>query len=157
MEKKFKTREELAQIVKRLRKMGYSSGLINGVFDILHEGHIQIIEEAKVFSDILIIALNSDKSTAAIKGRNRPILKEHERIRIISSIEGVDFVTIFDEETAAETLRIIRPDFHIKGGEYRGKPLPEEKITMRYGIKTILLGDKKINSTTDIIQKIKKL
>ncbi len=157
MERKFKKREELAEIVKTLRKMGFTTGLINGVFDLLHIGHIEIIKEAKSICDILILALNSDVSTSKIKGRGRPIICEDERIRIVSAIEDVDFVTIFDEETASEILKIIRPDFHFKGGEYRGKRLPEEKIDRKFHIKTILLGDKKINSTTDIINKIKGL
>ncbi len=155
MEKKFRKRERLARTVSILRKMGFTTGLINGVFDLIHGGHIEVLEEAKNLCDILIVAINSDRSAMAIKGVKRPILNERERIKIISAMEYVDFVTIFDEETASETLRIIRPDFHIKGGEYRGRRLPEKKTGRKYKIKTILLGDSKINSTTDIINKIK--
>ncbi len=157
MEKKFRRRERLAQIISLLRKKGYTSGLINGVFDLIHAGHIQIIEEAKKFCDILIVAINSDNSASRLKGEGRPVLSQQERIRIISAIEDVDFVTVFDETTASRTLRIIRPDFHIKGGEYRGKILPEKSLTEKYGIRTILIGERKINSTTDIIKKIKGL
>lgn len=154
---KFRTPDELSKIVRILKKKGYTVGLINGVFDLIHSGHIEIIEEAKGFCDVLIVALNSDISTAKIKGEGRPILNQDERVRIISAIEGVDFVTIFDEETASGILRTIRPDFHIKGVEYRGKILPEKEVTSRYKIKTILVGSRKLNSTTDIIKKIKDL
>lgn len=155
MERKFKKREELSLIIKTLKDMGYTIGLINGAFDLIHSGHIDIIEEAKRLCDILIIALNSDKSIAKLKGKGRPILTQKERIKILSAIEEVDFVTIFDEITASKTLKIIRPDLHIKGCEYRGKELPEAKITKKLNIKTILIGDKKVNSTTQIIKKIK--
>lgn len=157
MEKKFKSREELGKIVRILKKMHYKVGLINGVFDLIHSGHIDIMSKAKKLCDILIIALNSDISTRRIKGDKRPILNENDRIKILSAIEYVDFVTIFDEETASKTLKIIKPDFHIKGVEYKNRSLPERKITRRLGIKTILLGAKKLNSTTDIIKKIKSL
>ncbi|MGB9599907.1 MAG: D-glycero-beta-D-manno-heptose 1-phosphate adenylyltransferase, partial [Myxococcota bacterium] len=73
------------------------------------------------------------------------------------AIEDVDFITLFDEETASETLRIIMPDFHIKGVEYKNKNLPEKCISGKLGIKTILLGTKKLNSTSDIIKRIKSL
>ncbi|MCX7943648.1 MAG: adenylyltransferase/cytidyltransferase family protein [Deltaproteobacteria bacterium] len=157
MEKKYREREILSKIVRKLRKSGFKVGLINGVFDLLHSGHIQIMMESKKFCDILIVALNSDSSTKKIKGKSRPILNQDERIKIISAIEYVDYVTIFDERTASKTLKIIKPTFHIKGGEYKNIQLPEKNLTQRHGIKTILIGDKKLNSTTDIIQKIKEL
>lgn len=157
MERKFKDRKELSDIVSHLKGAGYTSGVINGVFDIIHAGHIYIISEAKRYCDILIVALNSDKSVSRLKGEGRPILKEGERIEIISALEDVDFVTLFDERTAARTLQIIRPDFHIKGTEYRHQRLPEEGIDKQYNIKILLLGDRKINSTSDIIKRIKSL
>lgn len=157
MERKFKDRKELSDIVSHLKRGGYTSGIVNGVFDIIHAGHIYIISEAKRYCDILIVALNSDRSVSRLKGERRPILKEVERINIISALEDVDFVTLFDEGTAARTLQIIRPDFHIKGVEYRYQRLPEEDIDKKYNIKILLLGDRKINSTSDIIKQIKSL
>ncbi len=157
MVRKYKTRSELGDIVSNLKSQGITTGLINGVFDLIHSGHIYIISEAKRFCDVLIIALNSDSSVRKFKGNNRPILKQNERIDIISALEDVDFVTLFDEKTASKTISIIRPDFHIKGGEYKGKTLPEEKTDRLFNIKILLLGDKKLNSTSDIIDRIKLL
>jgi len=154
---KYKSRIQLSRIVRNLKREGYRVGLINGVFDLIHAGHIDIIEKAKRLCDYLIVAINSDSSTRRLKGRGRPILNERERIRIVSALSDVDFVTVFNEDTAKETLAIIRPDFHIKGVEYRGKTLPEEEIDTRYKIKLILLGTKKLNSTSDIIKRIKSI
>jgi len=154
---KYRSRAQLGRIVKRLKREGYRVGLINGVFDLIHAGHIDIIERAKRVCDYLIVAINSDSSTRRLKGKGRPVLKEEERIKIISALSDVDFVTVFDEDTADKTLEIIKPDFHIKGIEYKGKTLPESKTDKKYNIKVILLGSKKLNSTTDIIKKIKSI
>ena len=95
---KIKTREEIIQIVEQLRKEGKKIATINGSFDLLHAGHLDILEEAAKQGDILIVGLNSDKSVKSYKGENRPIISEEHRARMLANLHLVDYITLFDEK-----------------------------------------------------------
>ena len=90
----------------------------NGCFDIIHPGHIHVLSQAKLFGDILVVGLNSDKSVKNLKGKERPLVNESDRAKILLSIKYVDYVTIFDESTPKDIIEKIKPDTLVKGGDY---------------------------------------
>ena len=113
-----KTRDEIKNIADKLRHENKKIVTINGTFDILHSGHLYILEEAKKQGDILIVGLNSDSSVKKNKGESRPINNEMERAKMLSSLKAVDYVVIFDEQTPIELLKVIKPNVHVNGSEY---------------------------------------
>ena len=90
----------------------------NGCFDIIHPGHIHVLSQAKLLGDILVVGLNSDKSVKNLKGKERPLVNESDRAKILLSIKYVDYVTIFDESTPKDIIEKIKPDTLVKGGDY---------------------------------------
>ena len=151
---KVKTREELLQIVKKLKSKGNKIVTTNGIYDILHVGHTQLLNTAKSFGDILILAINTDASTKRYKGPKRPINTESERAELAANLSAVDYVVLFDEDTPKELLNEIQPNIHVKGGDYKESDLPESKIVQKYGgeIKIVKLVEGK--SSTNTITKI---
>lgn len=150
---KIKTREAIASIAKRLREQDKTVVMTGGVFDILHPGHTRCLGKAKSFGDRLIVAINSDRSTTAIKGPSRPINHQKFRAEVIAALESVDYVTIFDELTPTEIINEVQPDIWVKGGDYKNRDLPEARIIKAYGGK-IRIVPGKIYSVTEMINKI---
>ncbi len=146
----------LAGILKGLRASGKTVALTNGVFDILHVGHLRYLEDAKSRSDFLVVAVNNDKSAEAIKGKGHPVVPAAERMELLSGLWVVDYVTVFADETADRLIELIQPDFYVKGTDYNTKTLPERKTLKTLSIKPLFLGDKKSHATSQLIQKIKK-
>lgn len=97
----------------------------NGCYDLLHVGHVRLLQMARALGDILVVGINSDASVRRLKGSTRPIVGEAERAEVLAALECVSFVTIFDEDTPVETLRALRPNVHVKGGDYVPENLPE--------------------------------
>jgi rfaE bifunctional protein nucleotidyltransferase chain/domain len=151
--KKFIKREELEERVKSIRGKR-SIVTLNGSFDLLHAGHLEIIFEAKKLGDILIVALNSDESIKKNKGEKRPIIPLKFRKVLMAAIEFVDYVTSFDEEDPREILKVIRPDIHVNGEEY-GLNCIESDIVKKFGGKIHLVKKYFSLSTSKIIEKIK--
>jgi len=149
-----KARKELSSIVKRLKKRGKKIVFANGCFDILHVGHIRYLKGAKKKGDVLIVGINSDKSVRRIKGRGRPILSQGDRAKLVSAIEVVDYVTIFNEDNVERTLEVLRPDIHVKGTDYTKDTVPEKETAKRLGIKIVIAGDKKRHSTKELLKTI---
>jgi D-beta-D-heptose 7-phosphate kinase / D-beta-D-heptose 1-phosphate adenosyltransferase len=112
-------RNELQSILRSEQLSGRKVVFTNGVFDLIHPGHIRYLRAAKELGDILVVAINTDNSVRRLKGEDRPILPEHERVKIIASLEMVDYVTLFDEDTPFEVISRLRPDVLVKGGDYR--------------------------------------
>lgn len=112
------SREQLAEIVAEEQAAGARCVFTNGVFDLLHVGHAQLLWRARALGDLLIVGLNSDASTRRLKGSARPLTPEAERAELIASLAMVDYVTIFDEDTARETIAALRPAVYVKGGDY---------------------------------------
>jgi D-beta-D-heptose 7-phosphate kinase/D-beta-D-heptose 1-phosphate adenosyltransferase len=122
----------------------------NGVFDIIHPGHIKLLKMSKSFGDILIVALNSDNSVKKIKGSSRPIMPLEDRIEIISSIMYVDLVVSFEEDTPYEIIKFLKPDVLVKGGDYR-----LDNVVGREIVKEVKLVDYvSTYSTTNVIKRI---
>lgn len=128
----------------------------NGCFDILHIGHIEYLQSASEFGDILIVGINSDDSVKILKGEHRPVNNEDSRASIVSCLGFVDYSVIFSEDTPIEFLQRVRPHIHIKGGDYKNKELPEKKVVEEYGGIVKILPHYQGFSTTNIIEKIMK-
>ncbi len=154
---KIKSLSSLKDIVKNLKKEEKTIVLANGAFDLLHYGHIVYLKKAKELGDILIVAINSDSSVKKLKGENRPIMNEKERSLLVASINIVDYVVIFEEDTVKNILKELKPHFHVKGPDYTVETVAESKFSASLGIRTIIVGEKKEHSTTDIIKKIEEL
>lgn len=142
---------ELSDLVVRisaLKKQGKTIALANGGFDLFHVGHARYLHESALQADILVVAVNSDRSLSRLKGPDRPILPEAERISILCSVEGVDFVIAFDEPTVTEVLLAIKPNVHCKGSDYTAETVPEADVVHSYGGKVVIVGGKKVRSTS---------
>src|SRR5262245_7824715 len=112
------SRNELAEARAKWREGGLTVVLKNGCYDILHPGHIRLLEQARSLGDLLILALNTDSSVSRIKGPGRPLIPENERARMATALEAVDAVTLFDEETPRELISEILPDVLVKGADW---------------------------------------
>lgn len=148
LEEKIKSLDEICQILKNSDK---KIVFTNGCFDILHAGHIKYLNKAKKLGDILIIGLNSDSSVKRLKGKTRPINSQDSRALLLSALEFVDFVVIFDEDTPLNLIEKIRPDILVKGADYAGK----EVIGSNIAKEVVLVDFEDGFSTTNIINKIK--
>lgn len=151
---KIKDIEEITTIVEHLKKEGKIIVFTNGCFDILHSGHIQYLYDAKRLGDILIIGLNSDSSIKRIKGEKRPIINEWERAYILSALEMVDFIVIFDEDTPYELIKAIKPNILVKGGDWDIEKIVGRDIVESYGGKVLNIPFVEGKSTTNIIQRV---
>ncbi|MEK6949532.1 MAG: D-glycero-beta-D-manno-heptose 1-phosphate adenylyltransferase [Nanoarchaeota archaeon] len=157
MGKKILSREELKKEVETLRKKNKKIITTNGVFDILHIGHIRYLQEAKKLGDILIVAVNSDSSVKKIKGPKRPLNNENDRAEALAALECVDYVSIFSEENPIKTFEIIKPNIHVKGGDYKINQIIEKNIIEKNNGKIVLIPKVEGYSTTAFIEKIIKV
>lgn len=155
--RKIKSLSKLKRIIRGLKEKRKKIVFTNGCFDILHSGHIKYLEAAKGKGDILVVAINSDKSIKGIKGEGRPIIGDKERAEIVSALECVNYVTIFNENTPIETIKALSPDVLIKGGDWRKKDIVGSGYVESYGGKVITGPYIKGYSTTRIIDRIKKI
>jgi len=151
---KIKIINQLKDISERLRNGNKIVITTNGVFDIIHIGHIRYLQEAKKLGDVLIVAVNSDSSTKKIKGPERPLNNENDRAEALAALECVDYVTVFEEENPINFLEIIKPHIHAKGGDYKIEKIIEKETVEKNGGKIILIPEVKEYSTTDFINKI---
>ncbi len=148
-------KNELQDLLKKLRNEHKTIVTTNGCFDILHVGHVRYLQKAKSFGDILIVALNSDKSVKSIKGESRPINNENDRAEVLSALRSVDYVVLFDEDSPINLLLEIKPDVHTKGADYTIETLPEAKGIMASGGRIEFISFVEGKSTTSIINKLK--
>lgn len=126
----------------------------NGCFDILHRGHLSYLNEAKSLGDILVIGVNSDKSVKRLKGENRPINSELDRVFMLENLKSVDCVFIFEEDTPYELIKKIQPDILVKGGDWKPEQIVGHDIVATLGGKTLSLNFEDGYSTTNLIQKV---
>jgi rfaE bifunctional protein nucleotidyltransferase chain/domain len=150
------TRSELVEALRPLRAGGMTIALANGLFDLLHVGHLRFLEGASLEADLLVVAVNSDVSARALKGPDRPLVPESERAELVAGFESVDYVTIFDEGTVEALLRALRPDVHCKGTDYTAESVPERAVAQELGIRIAIVGDAKAHATRDLIRQIRK-
>lgn len=146
---KLRRLEELPELLK-----GKKVVLANGCFDILHVGHLRYLEEARTLADVLVVAVNSDRSMRLIKDAGRPILPEGERVALVSALRCVDYVVLFDEPDVSSVLETLRPVVHAKGTDYTEQTVPERDKVLSYGGSVRITGDPKDHSTRGIIERI---
>ena len=148
---KLKPLTELKKITSKLKKDGKTIVFTNGCFDILHPGHIKILEVAKNKGDILIVGLNSDSSVKKIKGSKRPILNEMARIKILKQISIIDYIILFTETTPYRIIRAIKPDILVKGEDWAKNKIVGQELVRKVCRVKMYRG----YSTTKIIERIK--
>lgn len=147
-------RDELAQTSAELKKNGKHLVTTNGCFDLLHIGHVRILQASKKLGDILIVGINSDESVRQLKGNGRPVTPEAERAEILASLACVDYVTIFNEGTPVEFLKEVQPHTHVKGSDYKPGDLAETPVVESFGGTVKILDLIPGHSTTSILNKI---
>ncbi|MBV9792261.1 MAG: adenylyltransferase/cytidyltransferase family protein [Chloroflexi bacterium] len=158
--------EELVQLREQWRTRGLRVVFTNGIFDLLHVGHLQYLEAARALGDLLIVGLNSDSSTRQLKGPKRPLIPESERSTLLLGLRPVDYVTLFEDRTAERLVATLQPDVYVKGGDYSlsagdqtsgsttSKVLPEARIVQGYGGQVELINYLAGHSTTELIERI---
>jgi D-beta-D-heptose 7-phosphate kinase/D-beta-D-heptose 1-phosphate adenosyltransferase len=153
---KIKTLPELLPIINSLKMLGKTIAFTNGVFDILHEGHIASLSQAAREGDFLVVAVNGDASVKRLKGDSRPINNENSRALLIASMLMVDAVIIFHEDTPLELIKAIMPDVLVKGGDYSVEQIAGSKEVIGNGGRVVINPIVEGFSTTSIIQKMKQ-
>lgn len=157
MREKIVDRTALIAARQRWREMGRRVVFTNGCFDLLHPGHVQYLTEARALGDALIVALNSDGSVRRLKGEGRPILNETERAEVMAALEAVDLVTVFDEQTPRQLIAALLPDVLVKGGDWPVDQIVGREEVETAGGRVFSLPYRRGASTTDIIERIRKL
>ena len=145
---------QLAAILEEHRRRGRTAAFANGLFDLLHVGHVRYLEAAAREADILVVGVNSDASARAVKGQGRPIVPAVERAEILAALESVTYVVIFEEPTCDALLALLKPDVHCKGTDYTPESVPEAATVKAYGGRVAIVGDPKDHATRDIIASI---
>ena len=141
------------QVIK-WRGLGKKIGFTNGCFDLLHPGHIALLESSKTHCDILVVGLNSDRSVAKLKGSARPIQDQLSRKTILTALKAVSLVIIFDEETPETLIKQLKPDIIVKGGDYNIEDIIGADFVRSYGGEVLTIPYLEGNSSTYIIDKV---
>ena len=128
--------------------------LANGLFDVLHVGHVRYLEGARAAGRSLLVAVNSDASARRLKGPGRPVTPLQERLEIVAALGCVDWVTWFEEESVEPLLRLLKPAIHAKGTDYTEESVPERAVTRELGIRTVIVGDPKRHASSEMIRRI---
>jgi rfaE bifunctional protein nucleotidyltransferase chain/domain len=136
------------------RRVGKRLVLANGCFDLLHVGHVRYLQDARRLGDVLLVGVNSDRAVSRLKGPGRPIMTAAERAELVGSLAGVDGVVIFEEDTADELVRALRPSVHAKGTDYTVESVPEGAAVRETGGRIAIAGDPKQHATRDLIRLI---
>jgi D-beta-D-heptose 7-phosphate kinase/D-beta-D-heptose 1-phosphate adenosyltransferase len=151
---KLKNLDELAALAAQARQNGKSVVFTNGCFDILHRGHVHVLRQAKAAGDLLIVALNSDRSVQEIKGANRPVLPETDRIELIGAMEMVDYVIIFDDPDPYKLIAAIKPNVLAKGGDWSAEKIIGADVVEQAGGRVVVIPYLKGFSSSAIIERI---
>jgi D-beta-D-heptose 7-phosphate kinase/D-beta-D-heptose 1-phosphate adenosyltransferase len=148
-------RTQLASRISATRASRGNVVFTNGVFDLLHVGHVRYLEFARSLGAMLVVGVNSDASVRALgKGPGRPIVAQAERAEIVAALECVDFVCVFDETRPDETIRAVRPDIHVKSAKYAAADLPEAATVAEVGGEIVIAPHVEGISTTDIVRRV---
>jgi rfaE bifunctional protein nucleotidyltransferase chain/domain len=158
MQKKiYKLNRDLDLLINTLKSQGKKIVFTNGVFDIIHRGHVEYLNEAKSHGDILIVGLNSDSSVKKIKGESRPVNNENDRAFVLINLKAVDYVIIFEEDTPYNLIKAVVPHVLVKGGDWKPEDIVGSDIVLNSGGEVFSLKYIDGYSTTEIIKKSQKL
>lgn len=153
---KIVSRQGLTGILDEHRRAGRKIIFANGVFDLLHVGHVRYLEAARAEGDVLVVAVNSDSSTRKLKGPGRPILTERARATLVAALKSVNYVVIFDELDVKSLLKELQPDVHAKGTDYTADTVPERELAALLGIRVAIVGDAKQHSTRELLARLRQ-
>jgi len=154
MDAKIKKISALSRLLAGLRKKKKKIVFTNGCFDILHIGHVRYLKKAKALGDILVVGLNSDKSVKMIKGKARPLNKQGDRAGVLACFSCVDYITVFTQRTPERSIRTIRPDVLVKGGDWKIEEIVGGDFVKSYGGSVVTIPFVKGYSTTSLIERI---
>ena len=152
---KILSREGLHGVLEEHRRAGRKVVFANGVFDLLHAGHVRYLQAARAEGEVLVVGINSDASTRKLKGEGRPILTERARAALVAALGAVDYVVIFDELDVKSLLREFQPDVHAKGTDYTAETVPERDLAALLGIRVAIVGDPKRHSTRELLARLR--
>jgi rfaE bifunctional protein nucleotidyltransferase chain/domain len=148
--------KDLVDAVTRDRTAGRTIAFANGCFDLLHVGHVRYLQAAAQEAGRLVVAVNDDPSTTALKGPGRPIIAAADRAELVSGIRHVDYVLIFGDRTVERLLTLLKPDVHCKGTDYSIDTVPERAVVRAYGGRIAIVGDAKSHSTRDLVARLQR-
>ena len=148
-------REEAREYAERRRGEGKVVAFTNGVFDLLHPGHVRYLQQARALGDVLVVGLNSDRSVRRNKGEGRPITAEHERAELLAALECVDVVVLFGEDTPADIVRAVQPDILVKGADWPADQIVGRDTVEARGGRVVLMAVEQGYSTTALVRKIR--
>ena len=152
--KKIESRKRVADICQNLKAQGKKIGFTSGVFDILHAGHVEYLEDASRICDVLVVGVNSDRSVRKYKGGARPIINETQRLKVIAALESVDYTFLFSERRNGKNINLLKPHYYIKAGDYSSHQLTSSKFIEAYGGEVKIIPIKEKISTSLIIDRI---
>ena len=153
---KIVSRQGLTAILDEHRRASRKIVFANGVFDLLHVGHVRYLAAASVEGDVLVVGIDSDSSTRKLKGPGRPILTERARATLVAALKSVNYVVIFDEPDVNSLLKELQPDVHAKGTDYTADTVPERELAALLGIRVAIVGDPKQHSTRDLLARLRQ-
>jgi D-glycero-beta-D-manno-heptose 1-phosphate adenylyltransferase len=137
------------------RRSGRTVALANGVFDLLHVGHVRYLQGAKAEADVLVVGVNADDSVRRLKGPGRPILPAADRALLVAAQRAVDHVVVFEEDDVRRLVEALRPDVHCKGTDYTPETVPEGDLVRAYGGRVAIVGDPKDHDTRALLQRLR--
>ncbi len=152
-----RSHRSLARLIQRLKQSHKRIVFTNGCYDLLHVGHVILLERAKRLGDVLVVGLNSDRSIQGLKGPGRPITPEGERARILAALASVDFVTLFDDPTPFRLIALLKPDVLVKGADWAAGQIVGEALVRQWGGRVVRLPLVAGHSTTKLIRRIRRL
>jgi len=147
----------LAQTVRRLKRQGRRIVFTNGCFDLLHVGHVMLLERAKWLGDVLIVAINSDRSIRTLKGTGRPIIPQRDRARCLAALASVDYVTVFDDASPLRLITRLKPDVLVKGADWRPSEIVGHEVVRRHGGRVVRVPLVNGYSTSELLGRLNQL
>lgn len=144
---------EACAFVQEVRARGGTVAFTNGCFDLLHAGHVHLLETARSLASALVVGVNGDESVRRLKGPGRPLQRQEDRARVVAALRAVDCVVVFDEPTAGQLIRELRPDVYVKGGDWSLASLPEREVAEAVGARIVLVPLLEGRSTTALLRR----
>lgn len=149
-------RQALRRRIARVQSRGKKIVFTSGCYDVLHVGHLRSFEQARGLGDALVVGINRDQRVRELKGRGRPLVPERQRAELVAGLACVDYVVFFSEDDASATIRALKPDIVCKGGEYRGKPVPEQDMIESLGGRFFFLRQVPRIRTSLLLERVRR-